>query len=376
MKNKLTLRGVVSKITLFVSACLLIALAFNSCDMDDVVYNDETSNLKAPDGPDFQIDLTYPLEDVIAGEDFDISFSSNCGKIMIERGFVPEYDAYGVIINKTYADLSCEMDNLLWEAVGEDVYENCDGGTITENIAAPGTYIYRAKLNFKANKKSDCLDCGNTRINQFECFMITVIAGNQNDNTFTDTRDGHVYKWVQIGDQIWMAENLAFATDGSYVNDNPAYTDICGRYYTWEEAKTVAPSGWHVPTEGEWYILLNYLYANTYCGDNQDLYAKSIALPDVWTSSTVIGAPGNPNDGCDYNSTGFSAFPAGFFRPWMGPIQNVDYGTWASFWTTDFNPYQTDLGTIFSVMYDYSGLAPGATSKEYWYNVRCVKDAN
>ena len=34
---------------------------------------------------------------------------------------------------------------------------------------------------------------------------------------FVDKRDGHVYRCVQIGDQIWMMDNLAYHLDkGSY----------------------------------------------------------------------------------------------------------------------------------------------------------------
>ena len=32
--------------------------------------------------------------------------------------------------------------------------------------------------------------------------------GEPNRGTFTDARDGQVYKYTTIGDQVWMAENL------------------------------------------------------------------------------------------------------------------------------------------------------------------------
>jgi uncharacterized protein (TIGR02145 family) len=85
---------------------------------------------------------------------------------------------------------------------------------------------------------------------------------SQEYRTFTDPRDGKVYKTVKIGTQLVMAENLAYKPEkGTYWINNYSLNGIekCEYRYDWVTANSIAPAGWHLPTREEWKTLWKYL---------------------------------------------------------------------------------------------------------------------
>ena len=85
------------------------------------------------------------------------------------------------------------------------------------------------------------------------------------ETTFTDERDGHVYRAIQIGGKTWLAENFRYQnTDnrikGVYIVMTKENTEKYGYLYTWGAAQAACPAGWHLPTDEEW----NKLFKDTY----------------------------------------------------------------------------------------------------------------
>jgi len=88
----------------------------------------------------------------------------------------------------------------------------------------------------------------------------TSITRVNSQNYFMDTRDNQKYPIIKIGEQIWMAKNLNFASVKSYCYDNDL--ENCkkyGRLYEWESALKSCPEGWHLSTEYEWQELEKFL---------------------------------------------------------------------------------------------------------------------
>ncbi|MCY1720449.1 hypothetical protein OU798_08865 [Prolixibacteraceae bacterium Z1-6] len=191
---------------------------------------------------------------------------------------------------------------------------------------------------------------------------------------FVSDEDGNNYKWVRIGGQVWMAENLAYdADDGSMVyDDDESNLAIYGRLYIWDVVmqgesgsesnpsgvQGICPCGWHVPSEAEWMELRNHLISNGY---SYEAAGNALKATSGWDNDA--------NGSDDY---GFSAVPGGRYVNWPSESGYRDIGSWAFWWTTD----EINQGTgVWGFTLGYLGQTyVGNTLKTDAIYVRCVRD--
>lgn len=116
--------------------------------------------------------------------------------------------------------------------------------------------------------------------------------------TFRDSRDGKYYKYARIGNMKWMAENLNYGAKdsiGTCFWDDDENCSGYGRFYTYQEAKTVCPDGWRLPSDDDFDQMEDDI------GGWQN--AATLLRSTEWESDL----PG-------LNGYGFSAKPTGFYR--------------------------------------------------------------
>ena len=206
--------------------------------------------------------------------------------------------------------------------------------------------------------------------------------------TVTDI-DGNTYKTVQIGGQVWMAENLkvtkdregkeialgseeSFDTPYRYCpNNDQKNVEKYGYLYNWEAAMRVCPKGWHLPTDGEWLQLemaAGMSEEEAYdcphgCGWRGDIAAK-LCGDEGWKHSSEANAAGNTS-ASGRNITGFGALPAGLYKG--------NFGENAYFWNA--TEFDEDAAGIRYLRYDCAGVYRGDhTGKYVGCSVRCVRD--
>ncbi len=204
----------------------------------------------------------------------------------------------------------------------------------------------------------------------------------QDSGTFTDARDEHVYKWVKIGNQTWMAENLAYLPQVNPVSDarfdgkifyvygyngrniSEARQETSfkryGAFYNYDAANESCPDGWHLPADQEWKELERFLGM----GDEADQRG--------WRNSGEVGNKLKSTSGWKINEgtddVGFHALPAGC-RGYGG---FESQGFCAYFWTA--SPAGGDNGWRRGLCMEDKGTCKAEDRRYFGISVRCVKD--
>lgn len=200
----------------------------------------------------------------------------------------------------------------------------------------------------------------------------------------SDSRDNPArnYITVKIGDQTWMAENMAYlpevyksgqisANEARYYVFDYQGTNIFGakdteNYYTygvlynWIAARDICPAGWHLPSKNDWEELARFVSNKN--GGYQDAGSYWLQVGNHLKAATRWNFNGEGTD--DF---GFSGIPGGFLS-----FNTIFYniGKDGYWWTgTESGKY----AEYRNLNYSTSAFYKGNSLKSFGFSVRCIK---
>ncbi len=174
-----------------------------------------------------------------------------------------------------------------------------------------------------------------------------------NSGVFIDSRNDRKYRWIRIGSQIWMAENLNYRTTNTWCYENSETNcNKYGRLYNWEDARKSCPTGWHLPSDEDWIELEGTV------DDKYEPYSSE------WRKYSGRGYDaGEKLKSVD----GFSAIMSGARTLWF---QYLNKAAW--YWTATSNSNREAVCRyIWKKEYDINRWIH---SKKMGFSVRCIKD--
>jgi len=238
-------------------------------------------------------------------------------------------------------------------------------------------------------------------------------GGGNNSGVGSYTEKGNNianYKTKQIGDQLWMAENLDYKVEGSkcygeggkvYDEENSdsirtlsnaeiqANCTKYGRLYNWATAmalpsscnrtvclgqinsphRGICPTGWHIPSFADWDKLYRFAYQGT---DSLDYAAgKRLKAKEDWNNCGPSGS--DKIYLCD-DTYGFKALPGGVAYS-AGSVIFSKINTEGYWWGWGPNEYGSgEAHSRIMKASSNSGIWSEDFPKTSLVSVRCVKD--
>jgi uncharacterized protein (TIGR02145 family) len=125
------------------------------------------------------------------------------------------------------------------------------------------------------------------------------------------------------------------------------------------DARQLCPAGWHVPTDAEWTVLINYLGG------------EAIAGGKIKTTGTIEAASGlwySPNQGAT-NSSGFSGVPADI-RYGNGDYFSIGY---VSCWWSS-SAFSSSFAWYCNLDSNTANASHDSVFKQFGFSVRCLRD--